>query len=216
MKQGRKRGTTRRTSGGRKTASTTRAILGRDGAAAKAIPINPRWAWHYRVLLGLRDRLLKDRGEQLAQSAERLEPYSMDMADSATDEFDHDLALSQLSAEQDALYEVEEALHRILEGAYGICEESGKVIPAARLRAIPWTRFAKEVETRLEKKGVVAHARLGKLRSVREAKSATLAPTADEVETKELRMENAEKEESEAIQRQEKAEPAEGREEQET
>ena len=39
----------------------------------------------------------------------------MDMADSATDEFDHNLALSELSAQQNTLYKVDEAIHRILE-----------------------------------------------------------------------------------------------------
>jgi hypothetical protein len=36
----------------------------------------------------------------------------MDIADSATDEFDHDTALSRLSAEQDALFEIPNALPR--------------------------------------------------------------------------------------------------------
>ena len=40
----------------------------------------------------------------------------MSQADSATDEFDHELALSRLSVDQDALYEVEAAMNRISEG----------------------------------------------------------------------------------------------------
>ena len=97
----------------------------------------PKWAWLYQVLLDLRERLLKGRSEQLAQAAEPLEPHSMDIADSATDEFDHDMALSQLSAEQDALFEVEQALKRILIGTYGVCEETGQPIPQERLKAVP-------------------------------------------------------------------------------
>ena len=74
-------------------------------------------------------------------------------ADSATDEFDHDLALTRLSVEQDALYEINVALNRILNRSYGVCEETGRVIPSARLKAIPWTRFTREVEERLEQDG---------------------------------------------------------------
>jgi RNA polymerase-binding transcription factor DksA len=129
--------------------------------------INPKWAWHYQVLLALRDRLLEERGERRAEAAQPLEPHSMDIADSATDECDHNLALAELSAEQDALYEVDEALKRILNGTYGLCEETGKPIPAARLRAIPWTRFGKEVEVRLENKGLISKPHLGTLASVR-------------------------------------------------
>jgi RNA polymerase-binding transcription factor DksA len=181
--RGRRKGTTtRRGSDGRKTASTTRAILDRDREESGIARVNPKWAWHNRVLLELRERLRKDRGERLAQSAERLEPHSMDMADSATDEFDHDLVLAQLSAEQGALYEVDEALKRILNGAYGLCEETGEPIPAPRLRAIPWTRFAKAVETRLESKGAVSRPQLGALGSVRAVLRDDLEESAPEKE----------------------------------
>jgi RNA polymerase-binding transcription factor DksA len=208
------RRTIRRGSEKQRNASTTRAILGLDRATVERRRIDSKWAWHYRVLVGLRERLLKDRGEQLAQAAEPLESYSMDMADSATDEFDHDLALTELSAEQDALYEVDEAIKRILNGTYGICEETCKPIPAARLKAIPWARFIKEVEARLESKGLVRQAHLGKVRSVQEAEAATLAPTQEELDTKEVNMEKVERLGKEAIREEAEAAPAEGREEQ--
>jgi RNA polymerase-binding transcription factor DksA len=203
---------TRRSSRGPKQGSTTRAILGRQKERSAVGRVNPKWAWHYRVLIRLRDRLLKDRGEHLTEAAERLEPHSMHMADSAGDEFDHDLALSQLAAEQDALYEVEEAIHRILDGSYGGCEVSGKAIPAARLKAIPWTRFAKEVETRLEQKGVVGHPQFGKLHSVRTPENTRLAATPEEIETREARREKADQAVNEATQ--EEPEPSEEQEEQ--
>jgi len=132
-----------------------------------SVKINPKWAWHHRFLLTLRERLLRERGNRLAEVSQPLEPHSMDMADSATDEFDHGMALSELSAKQDALFEIEEALRRIADGTYGVCEETGKPISSARLRAIPWTRFSKEVEERLEAGHVVNHARLGEVASVR-------------------------------------------------
>jgi hypothetical protein len=43
----------------------------------------------------------------------------------------------------DALYEVEAALSRIKDGSYGICEMTGKPVPAERLRAVPWTRYCR-------------------------------------------------------------------------
>ena len=110
----------------------------------------------------------------------------MSAADSATDEFDHDLALSELSASQNALFEIDEALKRILNGTYGVCEETGVAIPEMRLRAIPWTRFSKESETRLEKQGVVKTPSLGVLHSLREAGNENSLPeTAEEIEVKE-------------------------------
>ncbi|OYW31296.1 MAG: hypothetical protein B7Z47_01490 [Chthoniobacter sp. 12-60-6] len=109
-----------------------------------------QWTWHYQRLQSFRDRLLDNRSVQIAEVSCPLEAPGMDPADSATEEIDHDLALGILSHEEDALHEVDAALRRILEGSYGICEETGKNIPAARLRAVPWTRFTREVEERLE------------------------------------------------------------------
>jgi len=53
------------------------------------------------------------------------------------------------------LREVEEALKRIDEGSYGVCEETEEPIEADRLRAIPWTRLSiegAEVRERIRKK----------------------------------------------------------------
>jgi RNA polymerase-binding transcription factor DksA len=75
----------------------------------------------------------------------------MHQADAGSDAYDRDFALSLLSQEQDALYEIEEALKRIDGGTYGICEMSGKPIPHARLEAIPFARYTVECQTVIEK-----------------------------------------------------------------
>ena len=79
--------------------------------------IPKRWKWHYETLARLRDQLIEERSEARSEVAEPVERHSLHQADSATNEFDHELALSQLSAEQDALYEVEAAMRRILDGS---------------------------------------------------------------------------------------------------
>ena len=170
----RKQAVAERVSSRRKAPSSTRRILAEAGIGSTMPSVIPKWAWLYQVLLDLRERLLKGRSEQLAQAAEPLEPHSMDIADSATDEFDHDMALSQLSAEQDALFEVEQALKRILIGTYGVCEETGQPIPQERLKAVPWARFAREIEARLENEGAARQPHLGALGSVREELSGNL------------------------------------------
>jgi len=139
--------------------------------------MNPKWAWHYRVLVKLRERVLQDRRARLVEAAQPLEPHSMDFADSATDELDHNLALATLTAKQDALQEIDEAIRRIANGTYGVCEATGKPIPAARLRAVPWTRFRWEVEALLEKAGEIRQPHLGQLSSVRAALPDNLEPT---------------------------------------
>ena len=42
-----------------------------------------------------------------------------------------------------AVKEIDAALQRILDGAYGVCENCHKAIPLVRLKALPATRFCK-------------------------------------------------------------------------
>jgi RNA polymerase-binding transcription factor DksA len=100
------------------------------------------------------------------ESATEMESYSLHMGDSGTDNFDRDFALSLLSADQDAIYEIEEALKRIERGTYGVCELTNKPIPKARLDAIPWTRFTVEAQAQLEREGAVRQKKLGQLGSL--------------------------------------------------
>ena len=75
----------------------------------------------------------------------------MHQGDAGSDAYDRDFALSVLAKDQDALYEIEEALLRIKKHTYGICEMSGKRIPIARLEAIPFARLTVECQAQWEK-----------------------------------------------------------------
>lgn len=78
-------------------------------------------------------------------------------ADAGSDAYDRDFALNMLSKEQNALFEVEDALRRIDNGTYGICEISHKAIPILRLEAIPFARLTVECQAQWEKeKGLAA------------------------------------------------------------
>jgi RNA polymerase-binding transcription factor DksA len=105
------------------------------------------------------------------------------MADSGTDNFDRDFALSLLSSDQDAVYEIDEALKRIERNTYGICELTGKPIPKARLDAIPWARFTVEAQAQLEREGALRQRRLGTLGSL-ESGGAVEVEEEEEVEEK--------------------------------
>ena len=75
----------------------------------------------------------------------------MHQGDAGSDAYDRDFALSVLAKEQDALYEIEQALRRIETGVYGVCEMSGAKIPQTRLEAIPFARLTVECQERWEK-----------------------------------------------------------------
>lgn len=71
--------------------------------------------------------------------------------DAGSDAYDRDFALSVLANEQDALYEIEQALYRIKHGTYGNCDISNEKIPIARLEAIPFARLTVECQAQWEK-----------------------------------------------------------------
>ncbi len=108
-------------------------------------------------LLQLRDGMLdsmmgvaKDNLRSRAEGSEA-SAFGMHQADAGSDAYDRDFALSLLSQEQDALYEIDEALKRVDLGTYGVCEMSGKPIPHARLEAIPFARLTVECQSQIEK-----------------------------------------------------------------
>lgn len=152
--------------------ATAAAILGvaataKTGGYKPGQPkIKADWQKYYDTLLDLRERLLNQMSGLAKESAEEMASYSLHMADSGTDNFDRDFALSLLSSDQDAIYEIEEALKRIEKGTYGVCELTGKAIPKARLDAIPWTRFTVEAQAQLEKEGALRSRKLGTLGTV--------------------------------------------------
>jgi RNA polymerase-binding transcription factor DksA len=116
-------------------------------------------------LLQLRDAMVdsmagvaKDNLRSRAEGSEA-SAFGMHQADAGSDAYDRDFALSLLSQEQDALYEIDQALKRIELGTYGICEMSGKPISHARLEAIPFARFTVECQSQLEKQSKASRVR---------------------------------------------------------
>jgi len=150
--------------------ATAAAILGQPTEKSKRkngeFKVKGEWTKYYENLLALREQLLRQMSGLAKESAQELAGYSLHMADSGTDNFDRDFALSLLSSDQDAIYEIEEALKRIEKNTYGICELTGKTIPKARLEAIPWARFTVQAQAQLEKEGALRQRRLGALGTV--------------------------------------------------
>ena len=153
--------------------ATAASILGRPPSGPTVrirkngeVKIKAEWVMFYERLLELRDQLVRQMNGLAKESAQEMAGYSLHMADSGTDNFDRDFALSLLSSDQDAIYEIEEALKRIEKNTYGICELTGKPIPKSRLEAIPWTRFTVQAQAQLEREGALRQRRLGALGTV--------------------------------------------------
>jgi RNA polymerase-binding transcription factor DksA len=139
--------------------SSTQDILG----GINGRKIQRKWSEHQRRLFALREQFLKGRNAQSENAKETLSTSTEHIADAATDSFDRDCALALLSSTQNALYEIEQALNRIANGTYGVCELSGQAIEVDRLRAIPWTRFCALTQAQLETRSGAARVQLGEV-----------------------------------------------------
>ena len=72
------------------------------------------------------------------------------MADIGTDNYEQEFALELMGSERKLLREIDDALQRIEDRTYGICEGTGRLIPKARLEAQPWARYCVEYARMLE------------------------------------------------------------------
>lgn len=114
---------------------------------------------YYRLLMELKAHVKEELDVHTKETLKRsskddsgdLSSYGQHMADAGTESFDRDFALSLVSSEQDALTEINEAIERIFNGTYGICEVTGKPIPEERLMAVPFTRFSIEGQKQHER-----------------------------------------------------------------
>jgi len=146
----------------RASANPRETLFGRNHRERKMSPFTRK---QKEKLLNLRDAMVDSMAgvaqDTLRSRAEGSEAsaFGMHQADAGSDAYDRDFALSLLSQEQDALYEIDQALKRIEVGTYGICEMSGKPIPHARLEAIPFARFTVECQSQLEKQNKMSRVR---------------------------------------------------------
>ncbi|MBI3990794.1 MAG: TraR/DksA C4-type zinc finger protein [Candidatus Omnitrophica bacterium] len=112
------------------------------------------------MLLGRKEELLNEIGrvskENLTKSPKEasgdLSSYTFHMADMASDNYERDMSMEKVTTEHRIIYEIEEALERLGEGAFGNCESCEKKISKERLMAIPYTRFCRDCQEKEEKK----------------------------------------------------------------
>lgn len=118
----------------------------------------PKTDQYRQRLLELRNRLDGD-VSHLADEALRhnqkeasgnLSSMPIHMADIGTDAFEQENTLNLLANEKQVLEEIGEALDRIDDGTFGLCEECQQEIPKARLEALPYARYCVECARKQE------------------------------------------------------------------
>ena len=107
------------------------------------------------LLLAKQNEIL---GDVFSMEDETLRGQSSDLssmptheADAGSDNYEIENILELMDSERKLLNEIDDALDRIENGTYGICEGSHQIIPKARLKAIPWAKYCVEYASMLEK-----------------------------------------------------------------
>jgi DnaK suppressor protein len=106
----------------------------------------------------LRSKLLEQRRElhelynqDIRAGQESADDGTEDIVDRANNHYNRELMFSLSDGERQRLLQVEDALRRIDEGAYGRCSNCGGTINPLRLDAVPWTRFCIDCQELVER-----------------------------------------------------------------
>lgn len=89
--------------------------------------------------------------ETLRKERSDLSNVPFHMADVGSDNFELENTLGLMDEEVKLLSQIDDALVRMEQRKYGICEGSGEPISKVRLEAIPWARYSFEYAQLLEK-----------------------------------------------------------------
>lgn len=110
---------------------------------------------HYKNLLLIkRAEIVGDlssiEAEALRSNDGDLSNMPIHMADIGSDTYEQDFMLGMAESERQRLREIDEALLRIQNRTYGVCQMTEKTIPTARLEAKPWAKYTIESARQLE------------------------------------------------------------------
>lgn len=102
-----------------------------------------------KLLLSLRERLVGKvdimQGETLKKSRQDasgdLSNVPIHMADVGTDNYERDIMIELIQNGEEGVRNIDTALEKIEEGAFGVCELCAKKINKDRLKAVPYAKL---------------------------------------------------------------------------
>lgn len=103
------------------------------------------------MLLKMREDLVKEIARRSKASSEGTVPDIGDILDSVSEERSRELEMILTDREKRKLKQIDDALDRIEENTYGLCEECGVKIPKPRLKVMPFARFCVDCQEKSER-----------------------------------------------------------------
>jgi DnaK suppressor protein len=114
--------------------------------------MNERQREYFRLkLTNWRDEILKEAKETLQHLQDENQNHP-DLADRASSETDRAIELRARDRQRKLIAKIDAALHRIEDGTYGYCEETGEPIALKRLEARPIATLSVEAQERHERR----------------------------------------------------------------
>jgi RNA polymerase-binding transcription factor len=114
--------------------------------------MNERQRDYFRgKLLAWREDILKEAKETLQHLQDENQNHP-DLADRASSETDRAIELRARDRQRKLISKIDAALHRIEDGTYGYCEETGDPIALKRLEARPIATLSVEAQERHERR----------------------------------------------------------------
>lgn len=136
----------------------TPRVVADDGSKPRKTPFGKRELNKYReMLLNKRAELLGDveqiESEVLLSESGDLSSTPQHLADQGSDTYEKSLSLDLAAADRRLIKEIDDALLRIANGTYGLCDMTGEPIATPRLNELPWARHSIEAAREIERRG---------------------------------------------------------------
>jgi DnaK suppressor protein len=110
-------------------------------------------------LLAEKKRVLEEMSElqnsnlkqSISDQSGEVSRYSYHLGDTASLSYGREFSMGLAERQQKYLEQVDEALERIEEGAYGVCKVTGELIPLERLEEVPVAKYSVKGKEILER-----------------------------------------------------------------
>jgi DnaK suppressor protein len=120
--------------------------------ATKAVRMTKKDMEKYRRLLeDKKSTLSAEIAKTRSAEEETTEESTQDIADKAVSSYTREFLYSLTDGERTTLLQIDDALTRIDDGAYGLCLNCGQLMTEKRLNAVPWAPYCLDCQELSEK-----------------------------------------------------------------
>lgn len=107
-----------------------------------------------KLLIKMREDIIKEAKNEIRKFKEgekkQMVESVLDDGDLSFVDLSEDISLKQLSAHRDTLIKIDEALRKLKEGTYGMCEDCGDEISVERIKIIPFATYCRDCQEKKE------------------------------------------------------------------